>query len=387
MTPSTDNKAVPPPPRRQLHRREQRRRERDQHRRQRKRSRSGRCRSGSTIASGAVWVTPWNEPGEDQRRPELAERPAPRQRRRRSRARDRDRHRDPREGSRFRCAQRARRLEPARVERLERGLGLADVERARDEGQRHDHPGRLEDELLRRVLDQPADEASGPQRDQEPDACDGRRQDERQLDERDRESAAAEVVGSPAGRRPACRPAMITASAITEVTRLSRSASRALSSPERVPQLAGSRLQEDRGDRDGQEDERERQGAGQDRGEPAAGSATPLRRHELGVEQQPRAPAPSSRLSMNSCAPSGLSESETTATPYSTTGSSSARQLDRHELLARGVDVRGVDEPRVGRARRRACRRCSSRQAPRSEPCREITSLHRVGSLPRTSRV
>ena len=61
-TPSTDNKAVSPPPRRQLHRRQAAPPRTRPAPPTARAPRSGPSRSGSTIASGAVWVTPWNDP-------------------------------------------------------------------------------------------------------------------------------------------------------------------------------------------------------------------------------------------------------------------------------------------------------------------------------------
>ena len=89
-------------------------------------------------------------------------------------------------------AERARRVEQRLVERLERRDRTADVERARDvrdgEDDRRLREAHRDAERLERAAEQPEAPEGGEQR--EPGHR--RRQDERQLDQRDRERATAE---------------------------------------------------------------------------------------------------------------------------------------------------------------------------------------------------
>ncbi len=125
----------------------------------------------------------------------------------------------------------------------------------------------------------------GTERDQEPDARDGRRQDQRQLDERDRDRAAAK-----ASRREEIGRGRADQDDHAERDHRGDQAEpkrvRVLSSPSASDQLGRARLQEDRRDRDRQEDERQRERAGQDRGKPAQAQLLALRLEELGVEEQ-----------------------------------------------------------------------------------------------------
>jgi hypothetical protein len=95
--------------------------------------------------------------------------------------------------------QRARRLQQPRVDALERGDRLAHVERAGDERERDHDAGGLQHERDPGGVQRPARESVRPQRGQQPDPRHGGRDDQRQLDERDRQRPAGEV---PRGEHP-----------------------------------------------------------------------------------------------------------------------------------------------------------------------------------------
>src|SRR5581483_5341000 len=89
-------------------------------------------------------------------------------------------------------AARAGRVEHRVVERLERGDRLAQVEGARDVGD-GEHDGRLrEADRDPERLEGAAEEPEASERGEERDPRDGRREDQRKLDERDHELAPAE---------------------------------------------------------------------------------------------------------------------------------------------------------------------------------------------------
>ena len=216
------------------------------------------------MASGTVWVMPRNEPANisvapnsPSARPQASASPATRP--------------GPAPGSRRagtsapRRAERPRGVEPGAVERLERGLRLAQVERRGDERQRDDHAGGGQHELDPASSTSAAEHAVGPERGEQADARDRRRQDQRQLDQRDDQRPPAEA---PRGEQ-------VRGGGADDDDERDRDARCTQAQPQRVqrPLLPQARDEVERGRVD--EDRHHRQGQEQQRRVSAATSATP----------------------------------------------------------------------------------------------------------------
>ena len=101
------------------------------------------------------------------------------------------------------------------VDRLEGGDRLADVQRARDEGDGEDDRGLRERDLEPERLECRTEQADASERGEQPDTGNRGRQHERQLHQRDRQRAARETAAWQGGTRSACRRARISACAIS----------------------------------------------------------------------------------------------------------------------------------------------------------------------------
>ena len=195
----------------------------------------------------AVCVTPWSEPANmivapnsPIPRANASAQPA-------AEAAGRERQGDAEEGRGRARAERAGSAGQRRVDGLERGDRSAQVERARDEAYRHD-----DGDLGERDLEPEDTRArrrgarSSRTRRSRPMPGDRGRQHERQLDAARARASGRGRSASRAGTPPASRTARMSACAIRLVFRLTRSASRARSSPSCVDEVAGRDAQEDR---------------------------------------------------------------------------------------------------------------------------------------------
>ena len=127
------------------------------------------------------------------RRAELAEPAGEREREPRDEPAPGERENDAEERARRPGAERAGRCRQVRVGRLEGRDRLAHVERARDVRDGEGHAQLREGDRQPEEVERPAEQARAPERGEQADARDGRRQDEWQLDEHDRERASAEA--------------------------------------------------------------------------------------------------------------------------------------------------------------------------------------------------
>ena len=166
-------------------------------------------------------------------------------------------------------AERPRRRDQVRVDGLERRDRLADVERARDEGDGDDDRRLCQAEPDAERIERPAEQPEAAEGRDEPDAGDRRRQDERQLYEHDRDRASSKAAGREQIRRG--RP--------EEEHECLRDCTRLEADDERIRHDRARELRdepprrdasEDRDDRDEQEGERNgRGGKDAETGEPA----------------------------------------------------------------------------------------------------------------------
>ena len=130
---------------------------------------------------------------EHDRRAELADSARERQSEPGDQPAAREREHDAEERPRRPRAERARGRRQARVDRLERGDRLPDVERARDVRDGDDDRALGERSEMPKSVESRAEQPVAAERDEQPDPRHGRRQHERELDERDRERASDEA--------------------------------------------------------------------------------------------------------------------------------------------------------------------------------------------------
>jgi len=156
-------------------------------------------------------------------------------------------------------AEGARRFEQARIEGLERRLGLTQVERAGDEGHRHDHAGGRQHERQPGIVQQTPHDAVGPSGCQQGDALGGRRQHQRKLDQRHERRLQAELARGLRSQAAGVPASTISASAIADVSRLSRSASTLARSPGLEIRSPGEVVDKERDERQPEEDQRQRE--------------------------------------------------------------------------------------------------------------------------------
>ena len=190
----------------QLHRQQQRRRDRDQHRRERQRRGEVASLKLGEDRQRRRLRDPLERAGEHQRRAELAQRPPPGERHPGADPGSRARDRDAGEGARLAGPERARGVEQVRVDGGEGGLRLAQVERRGDEGERDDHPGRLQHELDPGVVE-PAQPKipSGPKAASRPIPATAGGSTSGSSIAVVTSDLARGTRASPAGRRPGCR--------------------------------------------------------------------------------------------------------------------------------------------------------------------------------------
>ena len=226
------------------------------------------------------------------------------------------------------------------VDGLERGDRLADVERRCDERDGEDDRGLRERDLDPEGVELLAEEPASAEEREQRDPGHRRREDQRQLDERDQDTAAAEALrGQEVGGRRADEQHEEVgdqAGLQAHPERVERHVAR-----QRVEQLAGRDAEEER--ENGEEEERERE-SGRDRQrdveDPPHGGPKP-------ASASASWPSSPSTRSTNSCAASAFSESTTTAIGYWTTACASSGQLDRLDVVAGRGRVGHVDEARV----------------------------------------
>ena len=194
--------------------------------------------------------------GEHDRRAELAQAPGEGERGAGPEAALGEREHDAEEDAAGAGAERAGRCRERRIDALERSDRRAEEERARDEGHRQDHRDLREGDVEPERVERPAEQPCTPERNQQADAGNCRRQHERQLDERDED-----VTDGPAAARDPVRRGRSEAEdqRHRDGVGLGGHADRVecRPAPQRLPELAQRDAEEHRDDREQQEQQRD----------------------------------------------------------------------------------------------------------------------------------